>query len=48
MGPVQGRPLHEELGIEGDAAVRLRVELHPAVDAVGVELRVDRAVEFVK
>src|SRR5262249_32852608 len=36
---VRRRPLHEELGVEGDAAVRRRIELHhPAVDALGIEL----------
>src|SRR5882757_4843859 len=42
------RPFHEELGIEGHASARSRIELHhPAFDAVGIELRIDRAVERV-
>src|SRR5215469_3061571 len=42
------RPLDEEFGIEGDAAVGLGVELHhPAVEPAVVELRVDRAVKRV-
>src|SRR5206468_2404617 len=40
------RPLHEELLVEGDAALRLGVELHhPALNPLGVELRIDGAVE---
>src|SRR5262245_36624303 len=46
---VRGRPLDQELRIESDATVRAGVELHhPALDAVGVELRVDGAVERVR
>src|SRR5262249_19834175 len=42
------RPFDEELGIEGDAAFGLGVELHhPAVEPSLVELRVDRAVKRV-
>src|SRR5260370_22233351 len=44
--PVRRRPLHEEFRIEADAAVRLGVELdHPSLDAVGIELRVDGALQ---
>ena len=40
------RPVDKEFRIESDAAARLGVELdHPAVDPVGVELRVDGAVK---
>src|SRR5712671_7364289 len=46
--PVRRRPIHEEFRIEADAAVRLGVELdHPSLDAVGIELRVDGAVQRV-
>ena len=42
------RPVDEELRVEGDAAIRAGVELHhPAVDALGIELRVDGAIERV-
>src|SRR5262245_32764101 len=42
------RPSHKELGIEGYAAIRIGVELHhPAVNAVGIELRIDGAIERV-
>jgi hypothetical protein len=42
------RPLNEEFGIESDAAVLSGIELHhPAVDALRIELRVDRAIERV-
>src|SRR5581483_4266221 len=42
------RPVDEEIRVEGDAAAWIHVELHhPAVDAFGVELRIDRAVERV-
>src|ERR1043166_654367 len=45
---MRGRPLHEELGIERDAAARLGIELHhPTIDSVGIELRIDGAVERV-
>src|SRR6266852_4790663 len=45
---VRLRPLHEELLVEGDTTILLGVELdHPAVDAVGIELRVNGAVERV-
>src|SRR5262245_36545020 len=48
MRAVAFRPGDEEARVEGDAAVRARVELHhPAVDAVRIELRIDRAVERV-
>src|SRR5258706_10814659 len=44
--PVRRRPLHEEFRIEADTAIRLGVELdHPSLDAVGIELRVDGAVQ---
>src|ERR1700704_4156364 len=37
--PVRRRPVHKELGIEGDAAFRIGVELdHPSCNAVGIEL----------
>src|SRR5271166_6738036 len=40
------RPVDKEFQIESDAAARLGVELdHPAVDPVGIELRVDGAVK---
>src|SRR3954470_14823518 len=42
------RPVDEEFWIEGDAALRVRVELHhPAVEAALVELAVDGAIEGV-
>src|SRR5215471_10268675 len=48
MRAMRRRPFHEEPRIERDAAAGLRIELHhPAVDAVGIELRIDRAVERV-
>src|SRR5436190_14001873 len=41
-----GRPLDKEIAVELDAAIGLGVDLdHPAVEPLGVELRVDRAVE---
>ena len=44
MRPVRGRPRDEELLVEGHTAFRLGIELHhPALDAVGIELRVDGA-----
>src|ERR1700730_15398685 len=43
--PVRCRPVHKEFGIEGDAAFRIGVELdHPSLDAIRIELRIDRAV----
>src|SRR5262245_39943206 len=46
VGTVWGRPPHKEPGIEGDAAVRIGVELHhPTLDTVGIELRVNGTVE---
>ena len=46
MWSVRGRPLHKEFGIEGDAAVRIGVELdHPSFDAIGIELWIDGAVQ---
>src|SRR5580693_6729895 len=40
------RPIDEEIGIEGDAAAGPDVQLHhPAVDAFGIELRVDGSVK---
>src|SRR5690349_14614489 len=40
------RPVDEEFRIEGHAALRLDVELHhPSIDALRIELRIDRAVE---
>src|SRR5882724_5749258 len=48
MRPVAHGPLDEEFRIEGDATLGLRVKLyHPAVDAIWIELRIDRAVERV-
>src|SRR5690349_23992220 len=42
------RPVDEEFRIEGHAAFRLDVQFHhPAVDALRVELRIDRAIERV-
>src|SRR6266478_1314858 len=44
--PVRRWPLHEEFRIEVNAASRIRVELdHPSLDAIGIELRIDRAVQ---
>src|SRR5256885_7858994 len=44
--PVRRRPLHEEFRIEADAAFRIGVELdHPPLDAIGIELWVDGAVQ---
>src|SRR5262249_24270016 len=46
--PVAVAPMDEELRIKGDAALGPHVELHhPAVDAIGIELGVDRAVKRV-
>src|SRR5437879_3932652 len=46
--PMRLRPLDEEFRIERNAARGLGVELHhPAVDSIGIELRVDGAVERV-
>src|SRR5581483_1734348 len=43
------RPPHEELRIEGDAPGRRRIELHhPALDALRIELRIDRTVKRVR
>src|SRR5215475_1119802 len=48
MRQVVVRPLDEEVAGQLDAAARLRVHPHhPALDAVRVELRVDRSVERV-
>src|SRR5262245_64062190 len=48
MRAVALRPGDEEARIESDAAALARVELHhPAVDAVRIELLIDRAVERV-
>src|SRR5260370_38466006 len=42
------RPLDEEFRIERNATLRPGVELHhPAVDSIGIQLRVDVAVERV-
>src|SRR5215813_3465318 len=39
-------PIDEEFRVEGHAAIRLDVELHhPTIDAFGIELRIDGAVE---
>src|SRR6266478_9835364 len=44
--PVRCRPFHEEFRIEADAAFRIGVELdHPSLDAIGIELWVDGAVQ---
>src|SRR5436309_3399200 len=41
-------PRQKKFRIEGDAAVRIGIELyHPAVEAVLIELRIDRAIERV-
>src|ERR1700687_5816017 len=41
-------PVDKELRIEGDAAVGLSIELHhPAVDSLGIELRIDGAIKRV-
>src|SRR5215469_5076512 len=46
MRPMAGRPVDKEIAVELDAAVGLGIDLdHPTVKALGVELRVDRAVE---
>src|SRR5687767_15187183 len=43
------RPIDEEPGIEGDAAVRIGIELHhPTFQTLWIELRIDRAVERVR
>src|SRR5215471_12103943 len=48
MRPMAGRPVDTEIAVELDAAVGLGIDLdHPTVEAFGVELRVDRAVERV-
>src|SRR5260370_16986039 len=48
MRPVRRRPVDEEFGIEGNAAFRIGVELdHPSLDALGIELRIDGAVQRV-
>src|SRR4051812_30363194 len=42
------RPLDEEFRVEGDAALRIGIELHhPAIEAVVIDLLVDGAVERV-
>src|SRR6516162_2133659 len=42
------RPFDEEFRIEGNAAFGLCVELHhPAVDSIGIQLRIDAAIERV-
>src|ERR687891_1033941 len=49
MRPVAVRPLDEELPVQLDAPVRLRIDLdHPALDPVRIELVVDDAVERVR
>src|SRR5215813_6690437 len=41
-----GRPVDEEIAVELDAALGLGINLdHPTVEALGIKLRVDRAVE---
>src|SRR5680860_1058729 len=46
MRAVALRPGHEEARIEFDAAIGASVELdHPALDPVGIELRIDCAIE---
>src|SRR5262249_59979396 len=46
--PVAVGPMDEEFRIKGDTALGPHVELHhPAVDAIGIELGVDRAVKRV-
>src|SRR5947209_15245893 len=46
MRPMALRPIDEELRIERNPAIRARVELHhPAVDSLGIELRIDGAVK---
>src|SRR5215469_6967917 len=48
MRQVPFRPGQKELRIEGNAAVRIGVELHhPAIEPALVELRIDGAVERV-
>src|SRR5258707_11995631 len=48
MGAMAFRPIDEEALVEPDAAVLAGIELHhPAVDAVGIELGVDRAIKRV-
>src|SRR6476646_6814241 len=48
MRPVAHGPSDEEFRIEGDASLGLHVKLHhPAVDAIWIKLRIDRAVERV-
>src|SRR5215813_14007794 len=48
MRAMRLRPLDEKFRIERDSAFRPGVELHhPAVDSLGIELRIDRAVERV-
>src|SRR5215831_12535742 len=43
-----GRPVDKKIAVELDAAVGLDLDLdHPTVEALGVKLRVDRAVERV-
>src|SRR5213075_496056 len=42
-------PIDKEIAVELDATLRLGIDLdHPAVDALRVELRVDRAVERIR
>src|SRR5262249_47611440 len=46
--PVALRPVDEEFRVEANAAFGLGIELdHPAVNAVGIELRIDRPIEGV-
>src|SRR5215813_1876226 len=46
MRAVRGRPLDEELLVKHEATVGLGVELHhPALDAIGIELRIDGAIK---
>src|SRR6266508_3065481 len=48
MRPMALRPMDEEFRIERDTSGGVGVELdHPAVDALRIELRIDRAVERV-
>src|ERR1700758_3361235 len=49
MRPVRRRPVYKESGIEREAALRIGVELdHPALDAIGIELRIDGAVQGIR
>ncbi len=41
-------PLDEKIGIKGNAAIRIGIKLyHPAVDAFGIELIIDGAIQRV-